>query len=247
MIKRAVDLLLAGAALVVLSPLLGLVAWLIRVRLGTPVIFRQERIGAGENPFVLRKFRTMDEAYDEYGRPLPDADRLSPFGARLRALSVDELPQLWNVLVGDMSLVGPRPLPVDYLTRYTKEEKRRHEVRPGLTGWAQINGRNELAWDQRLAMDTWYVDHRSLWLDIRILLCTACRVWSRSGISAEGEVTMGELRPELGVHSTRLEYPGRNADSGTVGGQILGQNSTSSEPCARADDPTLQNGGVRSD
>jgi sugar transferase EpsL len=195
--KRALDILLAAAGLVVLSPVQAVVAVLVRVRLGSPVIFRQVRAGHRGQPFVLLKFRTMTAARDADGALLPDADRLPPFGATLRALSLDELPELWNVLRGDMSLVGPRPLPTSYLPRYTPEELRRHDVRPGLTGWAQINGRNAVAWDDRLAMDVWYVDNRSLWLDARILARTVGRVLSRSGISAEGEATMGELRPHL--------------------------------------------------
>jgi sugar transferase EpsL len=200
--KRALDVVLAGAGLVLLSPVLAVVAILVRFRLGSPVTFRQERAGLGGRPFILCKFRTMTDARDATGALLPDAERLPPFGTALRALSLDELPELWNVLRGDMSLVGPRPLPTAYLPRYTAEERRRHEVRPGLTGWAQINGRNALAWDDRLAMDVWYVDHRSLWLDLRILARTVQKVVSRSGIAAEGEATMGELRPDRPVSPT---------------------------------------------
>lgn len=195
-LKRVTDLVLASLALVVLSPVFAVVALLVRRRVGSPVIFRQERIGLGERPFVLLKFRTMSDACDAAGVPLPDADRLSPFGGALRATSLDELPELWNVLRGDMSLVGPRPLPTAYLSRYTPDERRRHDVRPGLTGWAQVNGRNALDWDERLAMDVWYVDHRSYRLDARIVARTARLVLSRSGISAPGQVTMGELRPQ---------------------------------------------------
>lgn len=195
---------MAGAGLVILSPVLAVVALLVRLRLGTPVIFRQERAGLGGRPFVLLKFRTMTVERDGRGVLLPDGQRLSRFGTRLRALSVDELPELWNVLRGDMSMVGPRPLPTSYLRRYTAEEQRRHDVRPGLTGWAQVNGRNTVCWDERLAMDVWYVNHRTLWLDARILIRTVQKVLTRAGIAAEGEATMGELRPHLADVPTDL-------------------------------------------
>ncbi len=195
---RALDVVLAAFGLVALSPVMAGVAVLVRIRLGSPVLFRQERAGRHGEPFMLLKFRTMTDARDEQGRPLPDAARLTPFGASLRALSLDELPELWNVLKGDMSLVGPRPLPTAYVGRYTPEERRRLEVRPGITGWAQVNGRNSLGWDERLALDVWYVDHRNLVLDLRILARTVTSVVRRSGINAEGEATMAELRPELG-------------------------------------------------
>lgn len=197
--KRAMDMALAGVGLLLLSPLLAIIAVSVRVRLGSPVIFRQERTGYQGRSFVMFKFRTMTDAYDAKGVALPDAQRLSPFGARLRAMSLDELPELWNVLLGHMSLVGPRPLPVAYLPRYTENEWRRHEVRPGITGWAQVNGRNTIEWEERLQMDVWYVDHRSFWLDLRILVRTAGKVLSRSGVTADGEATMRELRPELAV------------------------------------------------
>lgn len=197
-------MIMAGAGLVILSPVLAVVALLVRLRLGTPVIFRQERAGLGGRPFVLLKFRTMTVERDGRGVLLPDGQRLSRFGTRLRALSVDELPELWNVLRGDMSMVGPRPLPTSYLRRYTAEEQRRHDVRPGLTGWAQVNGRNTVCWDERLAMDVWYVNHRTLWLDARILIRTVQKVLTRAGIAAEGEATMGELRPHLADVPTDL-------------------------------------------
>lgn len=202
--KRAFDLFVAGAGLVILSPLLAVVAVLVRLRLGRPIIFRQERAGLHGQPFVLFKFRTMTDRRDAEGRLLPDAARLSPFGVTLRALSLDELPELWNVVRGEMSLVGPRPLPTSYLARYTPEEQRRHEVRPGLTGWAQVNGRNAVAWEARLAMDVWYVDHRSMLVDARILARTVRKVLSRTGIAAEGEATMRELRPGLDSRPTDL-------------------------------------------
>lgn len=193
--KRVLDVVGAGAGVVLLAPVLGVVAVLVRLRLGSPVLFRQLRAGLGDRPFELVKFRTMTAERGADGELLPDADRLTPFGARLRATSLDELPEMLCVLRGDMSLVGPRPLPVKYLDRYTSEQRRRHEVRPGITGWAQINGRNTTDWDQRLAMDVWYVDNRSMLLDLRILWRTVVVVLRREGISAEGEATMGELPP----------------------------------------------------
>lgn len=195
--KRAVDVLGSLVALVVLSPVIAIVAVLVRLKLGAPVLHREVRAGRGERPFELVKFRTMTVARDQHGRLLPDEERLTRFGRRLRATSLDELPELVSILRGDMSLVGPRPLPVAYLPRYTTEERRRHEVRPGLTGWAQVQGRNLVHWDERLAMDVWYLDNRSLWLDLRIIWRTIAAVSRRSGVSAEGHVTMRVLRPEL--------------------------------------------------
>jgi sugar transferase EpsL len=191
-----VQQLVALSSLIVLSPLLTVIALLVRLRLGSPVLFRQERLGLGGRPFVLVKFRTMTDDVDPAtGSPLPDDERLTALGRWLRATSLDELPELWNVVRGDMALVGPRPLPIRYLDRYSAEERRRHEVRPGLTGWAQVNGRNAVGWDDRLAMDVWYVDHRSLLLDLRILWRTVRLVLRREGISGEGTDTMPELRP----------------------------------------------------
>ena len=188
--------LLAAVAFVVLSPVMAVIAVLVRVRLGAPVLFRQERAGVGGRPFTILKFRTMTDARDPAtGALLPDEQRLTPFGRMLRSTSLDELPELWNVVRGDMALVGPRPLPVRYLERYTDEERRRHDVRPGLTGWAQVHGRNAVGWDERLALDVWYVEHRSVWLDLRILLRTASLVLRRHGINEEGSATMQELRP----------------------------------------------------
>ena len=198
MLKRATDLLGALICLVVLSPVLAIVYLLIRWRLGPPVLFRQERLGLHEQMFRIIKFRTMTDARGPDGALRPDADRLTPLGRRLRASSVDELPELWNVLRGDMSLVGPRPLPVIYQHRFRADERRRHETRPGITGWAQVKGRNTVNWDERLAMDVWYVRHRTFWLDLRILVLTVGVVFTRRGISAEGQVTMPALRPELG-------------------------------------------------
>lgn len=170
-------------------PVMGLVALLVAIRLGRPVFFTQTRPGRWGRPFGLIKFRTMTDARDGRGKLLPDAERLTPFGRRLRSTSLDELPELWNVLRGDMSLVGPRPLLMHYLEAYTSEEARRHEVRPGITGWAQVNGRNAVEWDRKLALDVWYVDHRSLWLDLKILGLTVWAVLSRKGIAAAGEAT----------------------------------------------------------
>ncbi len=193
--KRTLDFILALLALLVLSPLLLLLAGAIRIKLGAPVFFRQSRPGRGGRVFTLWKFRTMNQTCDARGRLLPDAERLPAFGRWLRATSLDELPELWNVVRGEMSLVGPRPLLVEYLSRYTPEEARRHEVRPGLTGWAQVNGRNTTSWEDRLRLDVWYVDHQSLKLDLRILGRTVALVLSQSGISAPGSATMPEFRP----------------------------------------------------
>jgi sugar transferase EpsL len=202
-VKRFIDIAGSLVLLVLLSPVLVVVAILVRVKLGPPVFFRQVRPGCGARPFTLVKFRTM--AVPAVGAPVaPDAERLTPFGRRLRASSLDELPELWNVLRGEMSLVGPRPLLMAYLDRYTREQARRHEVRPGLTGWAQVNGRNATTWDERLRLDVWYVDNRSLALDLRILLRTVALAFSREGITAPGEATMGEFR---GSESSRPQQP----------------------------------------
>ena len=198
MAKRLLDIMGGLLALVALSPVVALVALLVRVRLGAPVLFCQQRAGLGARSFELVKFRTMSNATSASGRLLPDAERLTPFGSWLRRTSLDELPELWLVLKGEMSLVGPRPLPVEYLDRYTPEQARRHEVKPGLTGWAQVNGRNATTWDERLAMDVWYVDNQSFWLDLKILWRTLAVVLRREGISAEGEATMSELPPRDG-------------------------------------------------
>lgn len=192
--KRLLDILVALVALVLLSPLLVAVALLVRLRLGSPVLFRQTRPGLHGRPFRMIKFRTMREAYDGAGNPLPNEARLTPFGQRLRATSLDELPELWNVLKGDMSLVGPRPLLMEYLPRYDAWQARRHEVRPGVTGWAQVNGRNALSWGEKFDLDVWYVDHHSLWLDLRILLLTVKKVVVREGIAHDGDVAMPEFR-----------------------------------------------------
>lgn len=188
-LKRLFDLVSAFFALLLLSPVLLLVAWLVHRRLGSPVLFRQVRPGLGGKPFEMVKFRTMRDAVDTEGNALPDAERLTPFGRFLRSTSLDELPELWNVIKGDMSLVGPRPLLMEYLPLYSAEQARRHEVRPGITGWAQVNGRNAVSWPEKFALDIWYVDNRSLLLDIRILLLTIKKVFVREGISAEGQAT----------------------------------------------------------
>lgn len=188
-LKRLFDLVIASFALLLLFPVLLLVAWLVHRRLGSPVLFRQVRPGLHGKPFEMVKFRTMRDAVDTEGNALPDAERLTPFGRFLRSTSLDELPELWNVIKGDMSLVGPRPLLMEYLPLYSAEQARRHEVRPGITGWAQVNGRNAVSWPEKFALDIWYVDNRSLLLDIRILLLTMKKVFVREGISAEGQAT----------------------------------------------------------
>ena len=188
--KRFFDFVLAIVGLLLLGmPLLFLI-WKIRRKLGSPVFFRQTRPGRHGKPFEMVKFRTMTDARGPDGQLLPDGLRLTPFGRFLRAASLDELPELWNVLKGDMSLVGPRPLLIEYLPLYSAEQSRRHEVRPGITGWAQVNGRNALSWDEKFKLDVWYVDHRLLWLDIKILWLTVRKVLVREGISAAGEATM---------------------------------------------------------
>jgi len=199
-VKRTFDLVVALAALTLFSPVLIAVALLVAVKLGRPVLFKQVRPGLNGHPFTMLKFRTMLDAQDDQGRPLPDHLRLTRFGKLLRSTSLDELPGLLNVVRGDMSLVGPRPLLMQYLPLYSDEQARRHLVRPGLTGWAQVNGRNSLDWDAKFALDTWYVDHRSFALDLRILWMTVRKVLVREGISAEGEATM---RPFTGSRVDR--------------------------------------------
>ena len=188
--KRLFDFLASLIALVLLSPIIALVAWKIRKNLGSPVLFRQTRPGLNGKPFEMVKFRTMKDAVDPQGNPLPDSERMTPFGDKLRNSSLDELPELWNVLKGEMSLVGPRPLLMQYLPLYSKEQSRRHDVRPGVTGWAQINGRNAISWEEKFALDVWYVDNKTLWLDIKILFMTVKKVFVKEGISADGHVTI---------------------------------------------------------
>ncbi|MBF8795128.1 sugar transferase [Pseudomonas monteilii] len=191
--KRVIDFTGALIGLTLLSPVILVVAVLIKRRLGGPVLFRQIRPGLGGKPFEMIKFRTMRDAYDSNGVPLPDSQRMTPFGSFLRSSSLDELPELWNVLKGDMSLVGPRPLLMEYLPLYNERQYRRHKVRPGVTGWAQINGRNALGWPEKFELDVWYVENRSLWLDIKIIALTVKKVVKRDGISASGEATMSKF------------------------------------------------------
>lgn len=200
MVKRLFDLLAAGSALILLSPVLLIVAFLVRKRLGSPVLFVQQRPGLHGKPFRMAKFRTMTDARGPDGELLPDADRLPTFGRWLRSTSLDELPELWNVLKGEMSIVGPRPLLMQYLPLYSAEQARRHEVRPGVTGWAQVNGRNALGWDEKFAFDIWYVDNRSLWLDLRIIWMTVTKVLHRDGVSAAGEATMSPFNGSKATH-----------------------------------------------
>jgi len=191
--KRLFDIVASSFGLLLLSPIIFIVALKIRKHLGSPVFFRQVRPGKDGKPFEMIKFRTMLDAVDSEGNPLPDSERMTPFGAFLRSSSLDELPELWNVLKGDMSLVGPRPLLMEYLPLYSPEQYRRHEVRPGVTGWAQVNGRNAISWEDKFRLDVWYVDHQGLWLDIKILLLTVKKVLVKDGISGEGEVTMSKF------------------------------------------------------
>jgi lipopolysaccharide/colanic/teichoic acid biosynthesis glycosyltransferase len=188
--KRVLDVSVAALGLLLLSIPLVLLMWCVRRVLGSPVFFHQTRPGLYGRPFQMIKFRTMTDSRSADGRLLPDEERLGNFGRFLRATSLDELPELWNVLKGDMSLVGPRPLLMEYVPLYSPEQARRHDVRPGITGWAQVHGRNALSWEEKFKLDVWYVDHRSLWLDIRILWLTAGKVLARDGISAPGEATM---------------------------------------------------------
>jgi len=196
-LKRVFDIVVSAVALTVLAPVMGLIALAVWRTMGRPVLFRQARPGLHGKPFVMYKFRTMRDLRDAEGNLLPDEARLTPFGRWLRTTSLDELPELVNVLRGEMSLVGPRPLLMEYLERYTPEQARRHEVKPGITGWAQIHGRNNLSWEERLRLDVWYVDHWSLWLDLKILWRTLWMVLRREGISAQGHATM----PRFGERS----------------------------------------------
>ena len=190
MLKRLLDIVIASSALVLLSPIYALVAYKVKKNLGSPVLFRQVRPGLHGKPFEMIKFRSMKDALDTAGNPLPDSERLTPFGKMLRATSLDEMPELWNVIKGDMSIVGPRPLLMEYLPLYNSEQAKRHEVRPGITGYAQVNGRNAISWEKKFELDTWYVENQSLWLDFKIMLKTVKKVLAKDDISAEGEVTM---------------------------------------------------------
>ena len=201
LLKRIFDVVASGIALIVLSPILLFIALLVRIRLGSPVLFRQQRPGHRGQPFVLIKFRTMRDARSEDGQTLPDADRLTTLGMFLRRTSLDELPELLNVIRGDMSLVGPRPLLMQYLPRYTNRQARRHEVKPGITGWAQINGRNAISWEQKLELDVWYVENRSFILDLKILLSTIAKTLRSEGISQHGHATMPEFMGSASAES----------------------------------------------
>jgi len=208
-----VDVTAAAAGLLILAPLIAAVAAVVRAAMGSPVLYRQKRTGLGERDFELLKFRTMTEQRGPDGRLLPDEARLTPLGRFLRRWSLDELPQLWNVLRGDMSLVGPRPLLPDYLPRYTEFQRRRHEVKPGITGWAQVNGRNALSWEEKFELDVWYVEHQSLWLDLRILWRTVWQVLQGRGLAHPGYTTMPwfeGLRPESGA-GLRVYHDASNA------------------------------------
>jgi sugar transferase EpsL len=216
-LKRGFDLVVVLLSAPVWGPMLLVTALLVRIKLGGPVFFRQRRPGRGAVIFELLKFRSMTNTKDAFGNLLPDAERLPPFGRWLRSSSLDELPELWNVLKGEMSLVGPRPLLVQYLDRYTPEQKRRHEVPPGLTGWAQINGRNALSWDEKFTLDVWYVANRTLWLDIKILWGTVGQVLGRRGISAQGEATMPEFNPRARLAG---EVEDRSRSAGTTDSAI---------------------------
>lgn len=193
MIKRLIDLIGSAIGLVLLGPIMVILAIQIRQRLGLPIFFRQVRPGKNGQPFEMIKFRTMRDASDSSGKPLPDDERMTPFGSFLRSSSLDELPELWNVLKGDMSLVGPRPLLMEYIPLYSKEQYRRHEVRPGVTGWAQVNGRNAISWEDKFKFDVWYVDNCSLLLDLKILFLTVKKVVIKDGISAEGSATISKF------------------------------------------------------
>jgi len=192
-IKRAFDLVLTIPVFILFSPILAMIAILAWLSLGCPILFQQQRPGRSGRPFTVFKFRTMTDARDSEGDLRPDAERLTRFGRFLRATSIDELPELWNVLKGDMSLVGPRPLLMQYLDRYTPEQARRHEVKPGITGWAQVNGRNAITWEEKFKLDVWYVDNWSLWLDIKIIGMTIWKILKREGISHPGQATMEEF------------------------------------------------------
>jgi lipopolysaccharide/colanic/teichoic acid biosynthesis glycosyltransferase len=190
MLKRLLDIIIASTALILLSPLYVFVAYKVKKNLGSPVLFRQVRPGLHGKPFEMIKFRTMKDAVDANGQPLPDSERLTAFGKMLRSTSLDEMPELWNVIKGDMSIVGPRPLLTEYLPLYNEEQAKRHNVRPGMTGYAQVNGRNAIGWEEKFKLDTWYVEHQSTLLDFKIMFKTVHKVLAKDDISAEGEATM---------------------------------------------------------
>ena len=194
MLKRLLDIVIASIALILLSPLYAFVAYKVKKNLGSPVLFRQVRPGLNGKPFEMIKFRTMKDAVDAQGNPLPDSERLTPFGKMLRATSLDEMPELWNVIKGDMSVVGPRPLLMEYLPLYNEEQAKRHNVRPGMTGHAQVNGRNAIGWEEKFKLDTWYVENQSTALDFKIMLKTVQKVIAKEDISAEGEATVTKFK-----------------------------------------------------
>lgn len=206
MLKRLFDITAATTALIVLSPIYAVTAYKVKKNLGSPVLFRQTRPGLQGKPFEMIKFRSMKDAIDNKGNPLPDSERLTSFGQALRNTSLDELPELWNVVKGDMSLVGPRPLLMEYLPLYTEQQSRRHELRPGITGYAQVNGRNAIGWDEKFKLDVWYVDNQSLWLDIKILLKTCKKVLVKDDISADGEATMSKFTGSIDNNIQEISY-----------------------------------------
>jgi sugar transferase EpsL len=197
MFKRLFDFLIVISSVITLSPVLVLIGFFVRAKIGPPILFRQERPGLHGKPFVIYKFRTMTDERDKDGNLLPDGDRLTRLGRFLRKLSIDELPELFNVIKGDMSIVGPRPLLMQYLDRYTPEQARRHEVKPGITGWAQVNGRNAISWEDKFKLDVWYVDNWSVWLNVRIIALTVWKILKREGISQKGEATASEFNPQI--------------------------------------------------
>ena len=193
MLKRSFDVLVSLLAILLLSPIMCWVSWKVVSYLGRPIIFKQKRPGLNDKVFEMYKFRTMSGSLDKNNNYPPDIERLTPFGERLRSSSLDELPELWNVIKGDMSLIGPRPLLVEYLPLYSSEQARRHKVRPGITGWAQVNGRNAICWEDKFKLDVWYVDNQSFWLDLKILFLTIKTIFVKEGISGDGEVTMSKF------------------------------------------------------
>ena len=201
MLKRLFDILIASIALILLSPLYLFVAYKVKKNLGSPVLFRQVRPGLHGKPFEMIKFRTMKDAVDANGQPLPDSERLTAFGKMLRSTSLDEMPELWNVIKGDMSIVGPRPLLTEYLPLYNQEQAKRHNVRPGMTGYAQVNGRNAIGWEEKFKLDTWYVEHQSTLLDFKIMFKTVHKVLAKDDISADGEATMTKFTGSKPSHT----------------------------------------------
>lgn len=194
MLKRLLDIIIASIALILLSPLYAFVAYKVKKNLGSPVLFRQVRPGLHGKPFEMIKFRSMKDAVDAQGNPLPDSERLTPFGQMLRSTSLDEMPELWNVIKGDMSIVGPRPLLMEYLPLYSPEQAKRHDVRPGMTGHAQVNGRNAIGWDEKFAMDTWYAENHTIWLDFKIMLKTIKVVFIRENVNDESGHSMPKFK-----------------------------------------------------